>query len=187
MKQGAYLINNSRGTVVDLEALAAALQDGHLRGRGHRRLPCRAGLEQRARSSRRCRGSTNVILTPHIGGSTEEAQERIGARSREKLVEYSDVGTTIGAVNFPQVQLPPRPTGTRYIHVHRNVPGMLGRLNNVFSQRGLNITAQYLQTDGEIGYVVIEAEGSPEHSRDTLHEIRALDGTIRARLLYARG
>ena len=78
-------------------------------------------------------------------------------------------------------------TGTRYIHVHRNVPGMLGRLNDVFSQRGLNIAAQHLQTDGEIGYVVIEAEGSPEHSRDTLHEIRALDGTIRARLLYARG
>ena len=128
-----------------------------------------------------------MILTPHIGGSTEEAQERIGAEVAKKLVEYSDVGTTVGAVNFPQVQLPSRATGTRYIHVHRNVPGILGRLNQAFSQRGLNITGQHLQTDGEIGYVVIEAEGLPEQSRETLREIRALEGTIRARLLYARG
>jgi D-3-phosphoglycerate dehydrogenase len=90
-------------------------------------------------------------------------------------------------VNFPQVQKPSRSVGTRNINVNRNVPGMLGSLNEVFSRRSLNITAQYLQTDGEIGYVVIEAEGLPDHSRDTLREIRALEGTIRARLLYARG
>ena len=186
MKKGAYLINNSRGTVVDLEALAAALKDGHLRGAAVDVFPVEPASNKDAFVTP-LQGLDNVILTPHIGGSTEEAQERIGAEVAKKLVEYSDVGTTIGAVNFPQVQLPPRLIGTRYIHVHRNVPGILGRLNNVFSQRGLNITAQHLQTDGEIGYVVIEAEGSPEHSRDTLHEIRALDGTIRARLLYARG
>jgi D-3-phosphoglycerate dehydrogenase len=186
MKKGAYLINNSRGTVVDLDALAVALRNGHLRGAAVDVFPVEPASNKDLFASP-LQGLDNVILTPHIGGSTEEAQERIGAEVAKKLVEYSDVGTTVGAVNFPQVQLPSRPSGTRYIHVHRNVPGMLGRLNNAFSQRGLNITAQHLQTDGEIGYVVIEAEGLPEQSRETLDEIRALDGTIRARLLYARG
>jgi D-3-phosphoglycerate dehydrogenase len=186
MKKGAYLINNSRGTVVDLDALAVALRNGHLRGAAVDVFPVEPASNKDLFASP-LQGLDNVILTPHIGGSTEEAQERIGAEVAKKLVEYSDVGTTVGAVNFPQVQLPSRPSGTRYIHVHRNAPGMLGRLNNAFSQRGLNITAQHLQTDGEIGYVVIEAEGLPEQSRETLDEIRALDGTIRARLLYARG
>ena len=186
MKKGAYLINNSRGTVVDLDALAAALKGGHLRGAAVDVFPVEPASNKEPFSTP-LQGLENVILTPHIGGSTEEAQERIGAEVARKLIDYSDVGTTVGAVNFPQVQLPPRPTGTRYIHVHRNVPGMLGRLNQVFSRRELNITAQYLQTDGEIGYVVIEAEGLPEQGRDTLEEIRALDGTIRARLLYDRG
>ncbi|MET0526834.1 MAG: phosphoglycerate dehydrogenase [Microvirga sp.] len=186
MKQGAYLINNSRGTVVDLDALAEALKNGHLRGAAVDVFPVEPA-SNKDRFVSPLQGIENVILTPHIGGSTEEAQERIGAEVAKKLVEYSDVGTTVGAVNFPQVQLPSRATGTRYIHVHRNVPGILGRLNQAFSQRGLNITGQHLQTDGEIGYVVIEAEGLPEQSRETLREIRALEGTIRARLLYARG
>jgi D-3-phosphoglycerate dehydrogenase len=186
MKKGAYLINNSRGTVVDLDALASALRSGHLRGAAVDVFPVEPASNKEPFHSP-LQGLDNVILTPHIGGSTEEAQERIGLEVAKKLLDYSDVGTTIGAVNFPQVQLPSRPVGTRYIHVHRNVPGMLGRLNEVFSRRGLNIAAQYLQTDGEIGYVVVEAEGPPERSRDTLHELRALEGTIRARLLYARG
>jgi D-3-phosphoglycerate dehydrogenase len=185
MKKGAYLINNSRGTVVDLDALAEALRNGHLRGAAVDVFPVEPASNKEPFVSP-LQGLDNVILTPHIGGSTEEAQERIGAEVAKKLIDYSDVGTTIGAVNFPQVQLSPRPTGTRYIHVHRNVPGMLGRLNQVFSRRGQNITAQYLQTDGDTGYVVIEAEGLPGQSRETLDEIRALEGTIRARLLYAR-
>lgn len=186
MRQGAYLINNSRGTVVDLGALASALRSGHLQGAAVDVFPVEpASNKERFHSP--LQGLDNVILTPHIGGSTEEAQERIGAEVARKLIDYSDVGTTVGAVNFPQVQLPARPTGTRYIHVHRNVPGMLGHLNQVLSRRGLNITGQYLQTDGEIGYVVIEIEGLPQQSRATLDEIRALEGTIRARLLYARG
>jgi D-3-phosphoglycerate dehydrogenase len=185
MKKGAYLINNSRGTVVDLEALAQALRSGHVRGAAVDVFPVEpASTDQGFQSP--LQGLDNVILTPHVGGSTEEAQERIGAEVAKKLVDYSDVGSTFGAVNFPQVQLPARATGTRYIHVHRNVPGMLRQLNEVFSRRGLNIAAQYLQTDGEIGYVVIEAEGLLEQSRDTLNEIRALEGTIRARLLYER-
>jgi D-3-phosphoglycerate dehydrogenase len=185
MKKGAYLINNSRGTVVDLEALAQALRSGHVRGAAVDVFPVEPASTDQAFHSP-LQGLDNVILTPHVGGSTEEAQERIGAEVAKKLVDYSDVGSTFGAVNFPQVQLPARATGTRYIHVHRNVPGMLRQLNEVFSRRGLNIAAQYLQTDGEIGYVVIEAEGLLEQSRDTLNEIRALEGTIRARLLYER-
>ena len=186
MKKGAYLINNSRGTVVDLDALAEGLRSGHLRGAAVDVFPVEPASNKEPFVTP-LQGLDNVILTPHIGGSTEEAQERIGAEVAKKLTDYSDVGTTVGAVNFPQVQLPSRPSGTRYIHVHRNVPGRLGRLNNAFSQRGLNITAQHLQTDGEIGYDVIEVEGQPEQSRETLQEIRALEGTIRARLLYARG
>jgi D-3-phosphoglycerate dehydrogenase len=185
MKRGAYLINNGRGTVVDLEALAGALRSGHLAGAAvdvfpqepaSNRDPFRSALQ----------GLDNVILTPHVGGSTQEAQERIGTEVARKLVDYSDVGSTVGAVNFPQVQLPPRPAGARYIHVHRNVPGMLGRLNEVFSRRAVNITAQSLQTDGDLGYVVVEAEGNPDESRAVLDEIRAIEGTVRARLLYAR-
>ncbi|MDP3319096.1 MAG: phosphoglycerate dehydrogenase, partial [Bosea sp. (in: a-proteobacteria)] len=131
-------------------------------------------------------GIPNVILTPHVGGSTEEAQERIGAEVARKLLDYSDVGSTVGAVNFPQVQLTPRPVGTRFIHVQRNVPGMLRRLNDVFAARNVNIAAQNYQTDGEIGYVVMEAESIGADARDILREIRALEGTIRARLLYQR-
>jgi D-3-phosphoglycerate dehydrogenase len=185
MKPGSYLINNSRGTVVDLDALAAALRDGHLRGAAVDVFPVEpASNAEPFRSP--LQGLGNVILTPHVGGSTVEAQERIGAEVARKLVDYSDIGATVGAVNFPQVQLPPRPTGTRYIHVHRNVPGMLGRLNEAFARRGLNIAAQYLQTDGEIGYVVLEADGGGPEQEALLDEIRSLDGTIRARLLYRR-
>ncbi|KRE24668.1 D-3-phosphoglycerate dehydrogenase [Bosea sp. Root483D1] len=186
MRKGAYLINNSRGTVVDLDALAEALRTGHLAGAAVDVFP-----KEPASNSERfvtpLQGLPNVILTPHIGGSTEEAQERIGAEVARKLVDYSDVGSTVGAVNFPQVQLPARPTGTRFIQVQRNAPGMLRRLNDVFASRNINIAAQNFQTDGEIGYVVMEADPVGEIAREIIEEIRALDGTIRARLLYERG
>jgi D-3-phosphoglycerate dehydrogenase len=129
-------------------------------------------------------GLENVILTPHIGGSTEEAQERIGAEVARKLVDYSDSGSTMGAVNFPQVQLPPRPSGTRFIQVQRNVPGMLGRLNEVLARHAVNIAAQYYETDHDVGYVVLDADASAADSQRVLADIRALEGTIRARLLY---
>ena len=183
MKRGAYLINNSRGTVVDLDALAAALRSGHLGGAAVDVFP----VEPASNAERfvtPLQGLPNVILTPHVGGSTVEAQERIGAEVARKLVDYSDVGSTVGAVNFPQVQLGARPAGTRFIHVQRNEPGMLRRLNDVFANRGLNIAAQNYQTDGEIGYVVMEADPVGETSVEILREIRQLDGTIRARLLY---
>jgi D-3-phosphoglycerate dehydrogenase len=171
--------------VVDLAALAEALKDGHLRGAAidvFPEEPTSAG--QAFRSP--LQGLENVLLTPHIGGSTEEAQERIGAEVARKLVDYSDTGSTMGAVNFPQVLLPARAVGTRYMHVHGNAPGMIGRLNAAFSRRHLNIAAQFLQTDGEIGYVVIDADVPAEESGAVLDEIRGLDGTIRARLLYER-
>jgi D-3-phosphoglycerate dehydrogenase len=184
MRRGSYLINNSRGTVVDLDAAAAALKDGHLAGVAVDVFPVEpASNNERFVSP--LQGLDNVILSPHIGGSTEEAQERIGAEVARKLLDYSDVGSTVGAVNFPQVQLPPRPSGTRFIHVQRNMPGMLGRLNEVFSRREINIAAQSYQTDGEIGYVVMEADEAGRAAQDLLAEIRALEGTIRARLLYA--
>jgi len=185
MKPGSYLINNSRGTVVDLDAVAEALRSGHLAGAAVDVFP----VEPASNSERfvsPLQGLPNVILTPHIGGSTEEAQERIGAEVARKLVDYSDVGSTVGAVNFPQVQLAARAVGTRFIHVQRNVPGMLRRLNEVFASRNVNIAAQNYQTDGEVGYVVMEADSIGADARDILKEIRSLDGTIRARLLYQR-
>ena len=185
MKPGAFLINNSRGTVVDLDALGAALRSGHLAGAAVDVFPVEpASNAERFESP--LQGIPNVILTPHIGGSTEEAQERIGAEVARKLVDYSDTGSTVGAVNFPQVQLPPRSSGTRFMQVQRNAPGMLQRLNDVFARRGVNIAGQYYQTDGEVGYVVIEADEAGPAADEILNEIRALDGTIRARIIYER-
>ncbi len=185
MKPGAYLINNSRGTVVDLDALAAALRDGRLRGAAIDVFP----VEPRSNAEKfhsPLQGLDNVILTPHVGGSTEEAQERIGVEVARKLVEYSDGGSTMGAVNFPQVQLPIRPLGTRFIQVQRNLPGMLGKLNELFARHAVNIAAQYYETHSDVGYVVLDADASAADSQRILTEIRALEGTIRARLVYER-
>lgn len=186
MKKGAYLINNARGTVVDLDALAEALRSGHLRGAAVDVFPVEPS-SNRERFVSPLQGLDNVILTPHVGGSTEEAQERIGAEVARKFVEYSDVGSTTNAVNFPSVQLPARSGGTRFIQVQRNLPGELRRLNDVFAARSINIAAQYYQTDGEIGYVVMDADGFVEDADGVLDDIRRLQGTIRARLLYRRG
>lgn len=183
MKKGAIFINNSRGTVVDLDALAKVLKEGHLSGAAIDVFPVEPA-SNRDRFETPLQGLSNVILTPHIGGSTEEAQERIGGEVSRKLVEYSDIGSTMGAVNFPQVQLPERPNGTRFIHVHENRPGTLIKLNEIFSSRGLNIIAEFLQTHGDTGYVVIEVEGVYEASDEILQALRVIPGTIRTRLLY---
>jgi D-3-phosphoglycerate dehydrogenase / 2-oxoglutarate reductase len=182
MKRGAFLINNSRGTVVDLDGLANALRDGHVAGAAVDVFPVEpASNSDRFQSP--LQGLPNVILTPHIGGSTEEAQDRIGTEVARKMLDYLDSGSTTGAVNFPQVQLQKR-RGARFSHVHRNVPGMLRRLNEVFLQRDINIFAQHLETDSEIGYVVLDADLTGHESHDVLDDIRALDGTIRARIVY---
>ncbi len=186
MPKGSYLINNSRGTVVDLDAMAAALRDGHLAGAALDVFP----VEPTSNSDRffsPLQGLGNVILTPHIGGSTEEAQDRIGKEVARKMIDYFESGATMGAVNFPQVQLNVRPVGIRLSHVHRNVPGMLRRLNEVFLSHDINIIAQYLETSGDVGYVVLDAEMPGGIGRDILEEIRVLDGTIAARLVYDHG
>jgi D-3-phosphoglycerate dehydrogenase len=183
MREGACLINNSRGTVVDLDALARALRDGHLAGAAVDVFP----VEPASNADRfvsPLQGLPNVILTPHVGGSTEEAQDRIGGEVARKLIDYSDVGSTFGAVNFPQVQLPARPTGTRFIHVHRNVPGVLRQVNDAVSRHGINILAQYLQTDPKVGYVVLETDVVGGQGEALLADLRGVDGTIRVRVLY---
>lgn len=182
MKKGAFLINNARGSLVDIDALAAALKDGHLAGAAVDVFPSEPKSNKDAFESP-LRGLDNVILTPHVGGSTEEAQERIGDEVARKFVEYSDVGSTMGAVNFPEVQLPKGTLVTRFIQVQRNEPGELGRLNDLFARQGLNIVAQHYQTDGQIGYVVLDVDGEVANGVDILEQIRELPGTIRARLL----
>ncbi|MGA8903259.1 phosphoglycerate dehydrogenase [Bradyrhizobium sp.] len=183
MKPGSCLINNSRGTVVDLDALAGALRDGHLAGAAIDVFPVEpSSNSERFKSP--VQGLKNVILTPHVGGSTEEAQERIGREVARKLVDYCINGSTMGAVNFPQVQLHARAHGVRFSHVHHNVPGMLRRLNEVFLQRDINIAAQYLETDSEVGYVVLDVDLVGHNCGELLEEIRGLDGTISARLIY---
>ncbi|MGJ4891806.1 phosphoglycerate dehydrogenase [Bradyrhizobium sp. HKCCYLRH3099] len=183
MKDGAYLINNSRGTVVDIDALASALREGKLSGAAVDVFPVEPASNADPFVSP-LQGLPNVILTPHVGGSTEEAQDRIGGEVARKLIDYSDVGSTFGAVNFPQVQLPARPTGTRFIHVHRNVPGVLRQVNEAVSRHNINILAQYLQTDPEVGYVVLETDVVGGEGEELLSELRAVEGTIRVRVLY---
>ena len=130
-------------------------------------------------------GIANVILTPHVGGSTEEAQERIGEEVARKLVDHARFASTTGAVNFPHVQAPaPREGTMRFAHAHQNVPGVLGAVNAVMSRNGLNVVAQHLQTDGASGYVVVDVEGGGKTPREALlDELRAVPGTVRARLL----
>lgn len=185
MKKGAVFVNNARGTVVDLDALAAALRDGHLLGAAVDVFPVEPARNGEAFVSP-LQGLPNVILTPHIGGSTGEAQWRIGEEVARKLIEFSDTGATFGAVNFPQVQLPARPTGARWVHMHRDAPGILSRINEGFAKRGLNISGQYYQTAGSIGYVVVDSVEAKRDAEAILAELRALPGTIRARLIYER-
>jgi D-3-phosphoglycerate dehydrogenase len=185
MKPNAVLINNARGTVVDMDALADALRARRILGAAVDVFP----VEPKRNGDpfvTPLQGLPNVILTPHIGGSTAEAQDRIGQEVARKLAEYSDTGSTVGCVNLPQVQLPPRPSGARWTHLHIDAPGILTQINAAFARRGLNIAAQYYQTDAELGYVVVESVEAREAAEDILAELRALPGTIRARLIYER-
>jgi D-3-phosphoglycerate dehydrogenase len=125
-----------------------------------------------------------VILTPHVGGTTEEAQANIGAEVAEKLIRYSDNGSTIGAVNFPEASLPVQRDATRFLHIHRNVPGVLARINEVFSTKGLNVAGQYLRTDAEVGYMVTDIDGRLEAGLGIRRALQAIEGTIRVRFLY---
>ena len=185
MKPGATLINASRGTVVDIEALAEALRAEASRGRGDRRVSRRNRRAPADEFVSPLRGMDNVLLTPHIGGSTEEAQENIGVEVAEKLIKYSNNGSTLSAVNFPEVSLPEHPGKHRVLHIHRNQPGVLSAINAVFSQEEINISAEYLQTDAKIGYVVIDIEtGEREETQEIRRKLEMVPGTIRTRILY---
>lgn len=181
MKPGSLLVNASRGTVVDIDALAQALQSGHVRGAAIDVFPVEPKSNQEEFVSP-LRAFDNVILTPHIGGSTSEAQGNIGIEVASKIVRYSDNGSTLSAVNFPEVSLPVGVVANRYLHIHVNKPGVLTALNRIFTQDGINIVGQYLQTNADIGYVVIDVENNSQV--DLLNELRAIDGTIKTRVLY---
>ena len=181
MKPGGLLINASRGTVVDIDALAAALDSGRVAGAAIDVFP----VEPKGNDSRFESPLTrfdNVILTPHIGGSTAEAQANIGGEVAEKLIRYSNNGSTVSAVNFPEVSLPEHTGKCRLLHIHRNVPGIIAHINERFSRAGINVAAQYLQTNALVGYVVIDIDG--DASQVALDELSAIEGTIRCRILY---
>jgi len=181
MKPGAILINASRGTVVAIDPLAAALREKRLLGAAIDVFP----VEPRSNKDEfqsPLRGLDNVILTPHIGGSTMEAQANIGLEVAEKLVKYSDNGTTTSSVNFPEVALPAHPGKHRLLHIHRNVPGVLSAINGVFADNHINIASQFLQTNEKIGYVVIDVDAAS--SDVALAKLAGIDGTLRSRVLF---
>lgn len=181
MKPGAHLVNASRGTVVDLDALARALESGHVAGAAIDVFPVEPARNDEPFVSPLARFD-NVILTPHIGGSTLEAQESIGREVAAKLIRYSDNGSTVSAVNFPEVSLPAPAGQSRLLHIHRNVPGMLARINDLFSQGGVNVAAQYLRTNEHVGYVVIDVDAAA--GALAFDGLCAIPGTIRCRILY---
>ena len=181
MKRGAVLLNASRGTVVDLDALADVLASGHLRGAALDVFPTEPRTNEEPFETP-LRAFDNVILTPHIGGSTVEAQANIGLEVAGKLIRYSDNGSTVTSVNFPEVSLPPHPDLHRLLHVHENRPGVMSAVNRVFSEIGANVAAQYLQTRGAVGYVVIDVDTASSDA--ALAALQAVPGTIRARLLF---
>lgn len=183
MKAGASFINASRGTVVDIDAACQAVQSGRLRGASFDVFPVEPeGNDEEFVSP--LRRFDNVLLTPHIAGSTIEAQANIGTEVSEKLVRYSDNGSTLSAVNFPEVALPEHPRSHRLLHIHRNVPGVLSRINGVFSKNRINISGQYLMTNAAIGYVVIDVEANERSSRAALKSLAAIESTIRTRVLF---
>jgi len=181
MKKGSILINASRGTVVEIDALAKALKDGHLLGAAIDVFPVEPKSNNEEFISP-LRGLNNVILTPHIGGSTVEAQANIGQEVAEKFIKYSDNGSTLSSVNFPEVALPSHLKKHRLLHIHENVPGVLSAINRVLSENNINIAAQYLQTNEKIGYVVVDIDAA--YSELALEKLHNVQGTIRSRVLY---
>jgi len=181
MRPGALLINAARGSVVDIEALALALETGQIGGAAIDVFPVEPKSNQETFESP-LRDFDNVILTPHIGGATEEAQYNIAREVVAKLVKYSDNGSTASAVNFPEVSIPDHENRRRILHIHRNEPGVMEQVNRVFSKHGVNVAAQYLETQADVGIVVMDIE--LDDAGPLLHELRAIPATIRVRLLH---
>jgi len=181
MRPGSLLINAARGTVVDIDSLAAALESGHIGGAAIDVFPVEPKSNKETFESP-LRRFDNVILTPHIGGATEEAQTNIAREVVAKLVKYNDNGSTVSAVNFPQVTIPDHENRRRLLHIHKNEPGVMEQINRVFSRRRVNVAAQYLETRGDVGIVVMDIE--LEDAGPLIDELRSISATIRVRLLH---
>lgn len=183
MKKGSVLINASRGSVVDIHALAQAIKTKHLKGAAIDVFPKEPSSNDELFESELI-GLDNVFLTPHIGGSTLEAQQNIAVEVADKLIKYSDNGSTISAVNFPELSLPTQDNVHRILHIHENKPGMMRAINRIFFDHNINVEGQFLRTLANIGYVVIDINSSEETSRALLQKLKAIDGTIRSRVLF---
>ncbi len=181
MKPKSHLINAARGKCVDIEALAEALRSGHIIGAAIDVFPKEPKSADEEFESP-LREFDNVILTPHIGGSTQEAQANIGLEVSEKFVRYSDFGDTTSAVNFPNVSVPQKEGAHRLLHIHKNVPGVLSQINTSFAEAGINILAQSLMTEGDIGYLVMDVDNA--NSELALEKLKAVPETIRVRVLF---
>ena len=181
MRKGGVLINHSRGDVVDLGAVAKAVRSGKLAGAAIDVFP---EEPEKTGDAFACelQGLPNVILTPHIGGSTEEAQENIGMDVTAKLIKYLDFGTSEGSHTVPPVSLPPQAGTHRILHIHRNIPGVLGDINSRLSMRNINIVGQFLNTNPEIGYVILDVES--KLSKEAFEILRDVKGTVRTRMVY---
>ena len=181
MKDGAIIMNAARGTVIDIDALVDALKSGKLSGAAIDVFPVEPKSNDDLFESPLTQFD-NVILTPHVGGSTQEAQQNIGIEVAGKLAKYSDNGSTLSAVNFPEVSLPEHLNRSRLLHIHHNIPGVLTKINQAFAEKGINIAAQYLQTKGDIGYVVIDVE--TDDAAEAFEQLTLIDGTIKTRILH---
>ncbi len=181
MRDSAVLINASRGSVVEINDLADALRNKQIAGAAIDVFPKEPKSNDEEFLSP-LREFENCIITPHVGGSTMEAQENIGVEVAEKLVRYSDNGSSSTAVNFPEVTLPAHPGNHRLLHIHKNVPGVLTEINSIFSETGINIRSQYLQTNDQVGYVVMDID--EQYSELALKKLNDVQGTIRCRVLF---
>jgi len=180
MKKGAHLVNLSRGFVVDIEALTKALKNGDIAGAAVDVYP-----EEPAKNGdfyTDLKGLDNVILTPHVGGSTEEAQKDIADFVPNKIMAYINSGNTVDAVNFPNIRLPKHLNAHRFLHIHKNVPGVMAKINKVLAKYNMNITGQYLSTDSKVGYVITDLD--KDYNQKVIKKLREVEGTIKFRVLY---
>ncbi len=181
MRRGSFIINHSRGDVVDIEALGKAIKSGKIAGAAVDVFPDEPEKNGDKFESV-LQNLPNVILTPHIGGSTEEAQANIGLDVTSKLINYLELGTSEGSHTVPPVSLPPQAGTHRILHIHKNIPGILGEINSRLSKRGINIVGQYLKTNDDIGYVILDVDS--KISREALEILKDINGTVRARMVY---
>jgi len=180
MKDGAHLVNLARGFVVDIPALVAALKSGKIAGAAVDVYPSEP--RKNGEFFTELKGLPNVILTPHVGGSTEEAQRDIADFVPSKIMAYINSGNTVDAVNFPNIRLPRQTNAHRFLHIHKNVPGVMAKINETLAKYDLNITGQYLSTDPKVGYVIIDLD--KEYNKDVIEELKNVEATIKFRVLY---